>query len=72
MLIACIYEGLGRTDEALNWLERAITERDGWLVFMNAFPAFDSLRREPRFEDILRRVGLPEQNPIHLDDSQSP
>jgi len=72
VLIACVYEGLGRTDEALNWLERAITERDGWLVFMNAFPAFDSLRREPRFEDILRRVGLPEQKPIHLDDSQSP
>lgn len=60
MLIASVYEGLGRTDEALNWLEQAITERDGWLVFMNSFPGFESLRGEPRFENILRRVGLPE------------
>ena len=61
VLIACIYEGLGRADEALNWLEQAITERDGWLVFMNSFPRFESLRGEPRFENILRRVGLPDR-----------
>jgi len=59
VLIACVYQGLGRTDEALIWLEQAITERDGWLVFMNSFPRFESLRGEPRFENILRRVGLP-------------
>jgi TolB-like protein/Tfp pilus assembly protein PilF len=58
VLIACAYEGLGRTDEALNWLEQAITERDGWLVFMNSFPRFETLRGEPRFEKILRQVGL--------------
>jgi len=62
MLIASVYEGLGRTDEALNWLEQAITERDGWLVFMNTFPSFESLRGEPRFENILRRVGLPDRS----------
>jgi len=61
VLIACIYEGLGRTDDALNWLEQAITDRDGWLVFMNSFPGFESLRGESRFRDILHRVGLPEK-----------
>ena len=60
VLIACVYEGLGRTDEALNWLEQAITERDGWLVFMNSFPRFETLRGEPRFEKILLQVGLPD------------
>ena len=60
VLIACVYEGLGQTDEALNWLEQAITERDGWLVSINSFPRFESLRGDPRFESILRRVGLSE------------
>lgn len=59
LLIAYVYEGLGKTEEALNWLERAVTERDGWLVYLNAFPRFESLRDEPRFKDILRRLGLP-------------
>ena len=62
VLIACVYEGLGRTDEALNLLEQAVAERDGWLVFMNSFPRFESLRGEPRFENILRRVGLPDRS----------
>ena len=60
VLIAYVYEGLGRTEDALEWLEKAITERDGWLVFLNSFPRFESLRDEPRFKDILRRLGLPE------------
>jgi TolB-like protein/Tfp pilus assembly protein PilF len=62
VLIAFVYEGLGQTDEALNWLELAITERDGWLILMNSFPRFETLRGDPRFENILRRVGLPEGN----------
>ena len=60
VLIAHVYEGLGRTEDALDWLETAVTERDGWLVFLNSFPRFESLRAEPRFEEILHRLGLPE------------
>lgn len=62
VLIAHVYEGLGRVDDALGWLEKAITERDGWMVFLNAYPRFESLRGEPRFKDILREVGLPESD----------
>jgi adenylate cyclase len=58
--IAYVYEGLGRTEDALAWLEQAVAERDGWLVFLNAFPRFESLRAEPRFKDIQQRLGLPE------------
>jgi adenylate cyclase len=59
VLIACVYEGLGQTEDALKWLEIGLEERDGWLVHLNAFPRFESLRGEPRFNDILRQVGLP-------------
>jgi len=59
LLIAYAYEGLGRTEAALDWLDTAVAERDGWLVLLNAFPRFESLRDEPRFRDIQRRVGLP-------------
>ncbi len=62
VLIAYVHEGLGRTEDALEWLEKAIVERDGWLITLNSFPRFDSLQGEPRFKDILRRVGLPERN----------
>jgi tetratricopeptide (TPR) repeat protein len=60
VLIAYVYEGLGRTDDALDWLETALVERDGWLVQLNSFPRFESLRDDRRFRDIQRRVGLPE------------
>jgi len=60
LLIAYIYEGLGRVEEALDWLELAMEERDGWLVYLNAFPRFESLRNESRFKDILSRLQLPD------------
>ena len=53
------YEGLGKTDEALDWLDKAVLERDGWLVYLNSFPRFESLRNEARFKDILSRLNLP-------------
>jgi adenylate cyclase len=60
VLIAFVYEGLGKTEAALDWLEKALTERDGWLVFLNSYPRFEALRDEPRFKDILDRLGLPQ------------
>ena len=58
--IAYVYEGLGRTEDALDWLDQAFEERDGWLLYLNAFPRFESLRSEERFQDLLRRMNLPE------------
>ena len=64
LLIAYVYEGLGQTDQALDWLEKAVEERDGWLINLNSFPRFESLRNEARFKDILHRLRLPE-NPLN-------
>jgi adenylate cyclase len=49
---------LGRTDEALDWLEHGLGERDVWFIIVNASPAIDPLRGEPRFHDLLRAMNL--------------
>ena len=49
----------GQVDEAMSWLEQAYEERDWQLFRLGAGPAFDELRSDPRFRDLLRRLGLP-------------
>ena len=56
--IAAIYAGLGEKDQAFAWLEKAYEERSDGLVNLNAEQRFDSLRSDPRFTDLARRVGL--------------
>jgi serine/threonine-protein kinase len=58
--IAFLYSGLGDRDHAFEWLERAYQEHDPALVLLNRDPMFDSLRSDPRFTDLLRRLGLPQ------------
>jgi len=53
-----VYIGLGRKDEAFQWLERAYQEHDGWLAWLKVDPIFDSLRPDVRFAGLLARVGL--------------
>ena len=56
--IALIYAGLGENDLAFEWLDRAFDERSSWLVSLNVEPMLDSLRPDPRFAGLLRRLGL--------------
>ena len=49
---------LGNYDEALVWFERAYQEREGILQWVRVHPFFDPVREDPRFKDIVRRVGL--------------
>jgi hypothetical protein len=56
--IAAIYARLGEKDRALEWLEAAYRERSFELVGLKVDPRFDSLRGDPRYQDLLRRVGF--------------
>jgi len=56
--IALIYAGLGETDRAFEWLENAYGERSDLLVYLKVDPRLDGLRGDPRFLDLVRRVGL--------------
>jgi pentatricopeptide repeat protein len=52
------YLGLGENDEAFAWLERAYKEQSNMLQFVKVHPFFDPIRGDPRFADLVRRVGL--------------
>ena len=54
--LALIAAGLGETAEAMKWLERAFTDRSGWLVFLAVEPEFDGMRQLPEFQQLLERV----------------
>jgi pentatricopeptide repeat protein len=56
--VARAYAQLGRVEEAFQWLDRLIAEGRTWAVQVGQDPVFDSLRSDPRFEEILRRIGL--------------
>jgi TolB-like protein/Tfp pilus assembly protein PilF len=50
--------GIGDTDQAFVWLEKAYTEHSNTLMTLKVEPGYDSLRGDPRFADLVRRVGL--------------
>ena len=59
-LIALVQIGLGERDQAVASLEQGYTDRDQWMLYLKVDPHLDDLRSDPRFKDLLRRVGLPQ------------
>jgi tetratricopeptide (TPR) repeat protein len=58
---ARIYVGLGDKDQAFAWLDRAYADRSSFLaIYFKTDAHMDSLRSDPRFADLIRRIGLPE------------
>jgi adenylate cyclase len=49
---------LGHKAEAINWLERAYSERDMLMPYLNTEPTFDPIRNDPRFAEILQKMGF--------------
>ncbi len=62
--IATIYASLGDKDQAMTWLEKAYEERFNPGVLLR--PGFDPLRSDPRFEDLVHRIGLPRTRRLQL------
>lgn len=56
--VAMVYAELGEKDQALNWLEKGYQERATKMAFLKIDPFFDNLRSDPRFADMVRRVGV--------------
>lgn len=56
--LATVYIGLGDKDSAFMWLNKAYEERSGWLTYIAVEPRLDSPRSNPRFDDLMRRVGF--------------
>jgi serine/threonine protein kinase/Tfp pilus assembly protein PilF len=59
-LFGVIHVALGENEQGLAWLEVAYTHRDPYLVHLKKDAAFDPVRSDPRFQDLLRRVGFPQ------------
>jgi len=57
-MIAAVYAGLDQKDKAFEWLEKSFKERDHWLTYLKTSPLVDNLRSDPRFPNILKRMGF--------------
>ena len=56
--IALIYAGLDDKESAFDWLEKAYSDRNEWLVWLKVDPRFDCLWTDPRFQNMLERIGF--------------
>ncbi len=61
-LIASVYAGLGNKDKAFEWLEKVYRDRSGDAVYLNIEPAWKTLRSDPRFAALAKKVGIPERS----------
>ena len=56
--LSSYYARLGQKDQAFYWLNQAVEQRAPWLVYAKVSPVYDNLRGDPRFKEILDRIGL--------------
>jgi tetratricopeptide (TPR) repeat protein len=56
--LALVHVGLGQQNAAFECLSKARAERDVWLVWLKVEPRFESLRQDPRFDELLRKIRL--------------
>ncbi|HZT31998.1 MAG TPA: tetratricopeptide repeat protein [Bryobacteraceae bacterium] len=58
--LALIALGLGELDRAFELLEKAVADRESPVLWLAAYPTYDALRSDPRYQVLLRRIGLPQ------------
>lgn len=56
--IAQIYVGLGEKEQAIKWFNKAYEERSNMMMTLKVEPTLDSLRSEPKFQELVHRVGV--------------
>ena len=57
--IACVYAWRGEADKAFEWIDRALAAHDGGVSELRLEPLLRGVRRDPRFKDLEKRIGLP-------------
>src|SRR5208282_321776 len=58
--IASVHARLGESDTAFEWLEKAYQDRTSLLMNLKMAPAFDGLHGDPRFDALVKRIGIPD------------
>jgi hypothetical protein len=58
--VAADYARLGEKEQAFEWLEKAFAEHDGEITYLKIDEAFDNVKSDPRFQNLVRRIGLPQ------------
>ncbi|MEQ1646603.1 MAG: hypothetical protein ABL959_24325, partial [Pyrinomonadaceae bacterium] len=59
-IVGVCFAALGDVGSAIDLLEASYAEREGHMVMLKVDPRFDVLRDDPRFQDLIRKVGFPE------------
>jgi tetratricopeptide (TPR) repeat protein len=60
MYVAASYAKLGEKELAFEWLEKAFAAREPWLSYLKNERAFDNVKSDPRYMDLVRRIDLPQ------------
>ncbi len=58
--VAGVYARLGEKERAFEWLEKAFAEHDNEITYLKLGTVFDNVKSDSRFQDLLRRIGLPQ------------
>jgi serine/threonine protein kinase/Tfp pilus assembly protein PilF len=58
--IAAAFARLGEKDAAFEWLEKALRERPPFMLWLKIHPMFENLHGDPRFDDLVKRIGIPD------------
>jgi hypothetical protein len=56
--LATLHVGLGNTESAIDWMQRAYEERRGWMAYLNVHPILDPVRDNPRFQALVAKMRL--------------
>jgi hypothetical protein len=58
--IAAVHVRLGEKDAGFDWLEKAFQSHEAFLQHLKVHPLFDALHGEPRFDALVKRIGIPD------------